>query len=421
MLTKTNTLKITLWIILSLLLMLNFFLMLSVGVVAKPLSISLQLNALELSLLSSSYLYIYILLQMPAGILLDSYDVKNFIIFGTLICAIGSCIFAQSEALLPCMFGRCLSGAGLSCIFISTILLGERWFPKKYFGVILGIAEASGMIGAICCNLLLSHFVDTVGWRSMFMIAAGCGLFLAITSYFIFRQYYKFSNAPVHPKISMEQLKINLRRITKQKKLWLNSMYVFIMYIPITVFSGLWAIPFLVSKYNYTLDQATIASCLVLLGSALCSPLAGRIFNTTNKRLAAMRIAPLFVTITLSIILFVSISNYFVLCFLMFIQGISCCCIIQAYALISEMSHPESINTNVGFTNTLSLASAVVFQPLVGLLLDFYADDWSVPYRYFEYTSEDYQKSLALLPFIIFIACGIGVLISKNFTNKRQF
>lgn len=394
--------------------------MLSVGVIAKPLSLDLQLNALELSLLSSSYLYIYILLQIPNGILLDSYDVKNFIVFGAITCAIGSYIFAQGESLLACMFGRCLSGAGLSCIFLSTVLLGERWFPKKYFGLILGIAEASGMVGAICCNILLSHFVETIGWRSMFMTAAGFSLLLALISYFIFKQYYKFSSVPIHPKISLDKLKLDLQRISKEKSLWLNSFYLFIMYIPITVFSGLWAIPFLIAKYNYSLDQATIASCLVLLGSALFSPLAGRIFNTTNRRLVAMRIAPLFVAGILSIILYVYIPSYYVLCLLMFLLGLACCCIIQSYALISELSNPESINTNIGFTNTLSLASAVVFQPLVGIILDICADDWSVPYKYFEYTSTDYQVALLILPCMIFTAYVIARLVTHIFATRKM-
>ncbi len=418
LLNKSNVLKITLWLILSLILMLNFFLMLSVGVIAKPLSISLQLNALELSLLSSSYLYIYILLQMPAGILLDSYDVKNFIVYGTLICGLGCFIFANSETLLPSMLGRCLSGTGLSCIFLSTVLLGKRWFQKKYFGIVLGIADASGMIGAIICNILLSHSVDTHGWRSIFMIAGVCSIFLSVTSYIIFKSYYRFSSAPQQVKVSINRLKDSLARIKKEKKLWLNSVYVFIMYIPITVFAGLWAIPFFTATYNISLEQATFASCLVLLGTAVGSPFAGKIFNNTEKRLKAMQIFPLIVSTLLATSIYIYTTNYYVLCLLMFMLGLSCCSIIQSYALISELSHPESINTNIGFTNTLSLASAVVFQPLVGILLDIYADDWSVPYRYFEYSREDYQQALCVLPIMIFIACGIARVIARNFTNK---
>ena len=59
------------WSITALFILVQFFLQLSVGVIADNLRESLFLDAFQLSLLSSGYYIIYVILQTPAGILID--------------------------------------------------------------------------------------------------------------------------------------------------------------------------------------------------------------------------------------------------------------------------------------------------------------------------------------------------------------
>ena len=138
----TKKLRATLlWSVVSLLMVLHFFLLLSVGVITTEIREALGLSALELSFLASSYLYIYLILQTPAGILLDELGPRKLLTGGALVCSVGCWLFSGSEYLFLSIVARVLTGGGLAFVFVGSVQLAGRWFAKRYFGMMIGFPK----------------------------------------------------------------------------------------------------------------------------------------------------------------------------------------------------------------------------------------------------------------------------------------
>lgn len=404
---------ILLWLVVSLMMVLHFFLLLSVGVITTDLRLSLDLTALQLSFLASSYLYIYLILQTPAGILLDEFGARKILSIGCVVSAIGCLLFAKSTHLGLTIIARCLTGAGLAFVFVASIQLAGRWFAKKYFGMMIGFSEASGMVGAIVGNMLLAVFVHDLGWRDSYMLAAGFSLFLALAAWIFIRDYPENYKVTERSKLTVRKVVANIKVLAKEKQIWLQSAYIALMYESVTVFSGLWANPFLRRAYNMDLKQATFACVLVLAGIGIGSPVAGILCDTDKKKAKCIKLCSIYMLTLMCIILYVPILPFFLINLLMFGLGVSGCSLILSFSIVSDIAPEGAKSTSVGLTNSLSLSTAVVFQPVIGWILNLLAEQrGSAGQEY--YSAGDYRIALTLLPLMILVAYFVSRYISRE-------
>lgn len=74
-------------------------------------------------------------------------------------------------------------------------------------------------------------------------------------------------------------------------------------------------------------------------------------------------------------------------------------------------------STSVGLTNSLSLSSAIVFQPVIGWILNLLAQQRGSGLNH--YSANEYRIALTLLPVMIFMAFIISIYIRKEFKRPR--
>jgi MFS family permease len=409
---------ILLWIVVSFLMVLHFFLLQSVGVVSGELRDALNLSALELSFLSSSYLYIYILMQTPAGILLDEFGARKLLTVGAIVCSLGCWLFSNSTDLWEGIIARILMGGGLTFVFISSIQLASRWFAKRYFGLMIGLSEASGMVGAIVGSMLLAVFMDSFGWRHSFALAAALSLVLAALTWLLVRDHPNPEKINEKSKLNVAKVKANLKLIMRKPSLWMHSSYVALMYVSITVFSALWANPFLQRAFDLSLDQSTFACCLVLAGIGLGSPIAGMVFHTEKMQARFIVCCSVLMLMTMSAILYIQWLSYPLICVLMFVLGLSGSSLILCFAIVSHLAPDGAKSTSVGFANMVSLVSAIMFQPVIGWLLNILSDevtDTGLEY----YSATDYRTALSVLPVLIMFAFVVSIFIARDLKPRE--
>ncbi len=409
------------WGIVSLLMVLHFFLLLSVGVITADLRNALQLTALELSFLSSSYLYMYLLLQTPAGILLDQFGARKLLTIGSIVCAVGCWVFANCTSLAVGMLSRVMMGGGLAFVFIASIQLASRWFAARYLGMMIGFSEAAGMAGAIIGNMLLAIFITQLGWRYSFNLAALCSLVLAVLTWIFVRDHpNKLGVVPERSKLTVRKVTASLKILVREKQIWLQSLYIALMYDSITVFCGLWANPFLRRAFQLSLEQATWACCLILAGIGIGSPIAGVLCSNMHKRIVCIQYSALVMFALMCIVLYVPTLSYVQILCLMFALGLSGSSIVLSFAVVSDIVPEGTKSTGIGLTNTFSLTSAVVLQPLVGWMLNILSNQ--VGKNGLEYyTATHYRQALTVLPISIIIAFWISLVMSKNLKKTKRY
>ncbi len=409
---------ILLWLVVSLMMVLHFFILLSVGVITTDLRLALDLSALQLSFLASSYLYIYLILQTPAGILLDHFGARKILTIGAVVASVGCYLFARSEYLALTIVARCLTGGGLAFVFVASIQLASRWFAKRYFGMMIGFSEASGMLGAIVGNMLLAVFIRDLGWRESYMLAAWFALLLAAAGWIFIRDYPENYRVTARSKLTVQKVIANLKHLAKEPQIWLQSAYIALMYECVTVFSGLWANPFLHTAYGLNLKQSTFSSVLVLAGIGIGSPIAGVLCTTDQQKAKCIKYCSIIMLTLMSIILYVPFLSYWAINFLMFALGASGSSLILSFAIVSDVAPEGAKSTSVGLTNSLSLTTAVIFQPVIGWILSMLSDRHASAGTEI-YTATDYRSALSILPIMIFAAFIVSLYIERQLRSAR--
>jgi MFS family permease len=74
------------------------------------------------------YFYPYAIMQLPAGVLSDSWGPRKTITFFFLIAVIGSLIHGYADTVETALAGRLLVGIGVAMLFVPTMKILAEWF-----------------------------------------------------------------------------------------------------------------------------------------------------------------------------------------------------------------------------------------------------------------------------------------------------
>ncbi|MBV53822.1 MAG: MFS transporter [Coxiellaceae bacterium] len=356
------------WIVSLAFVLFQFFLQLSFGEMVGAVMSSYKLSATEGSVLASSYYFIYVLLQMPAGMLIDRYGPRRILSTGALVVVVGCLMFAEAPSFLVAMLGRLLMGTGAAFAFVGSLNLVSMWFPANRFGVMAALAETTGMFGSIVGTILLAMFVHQVGWRDCMVFSAGLSLVLAVLLWWVVRDTP--DNVTLITQRSFSAWWVDVKLLFKNKIAWLNGAYTGLLFLMITVFVALWSVPFLQLAYHMSLVKATLVSDIVFIGAAIGNPLIGWLDARINNRRYILVTFPLISAVLLAILMFSPSLPMFEVVLLMFAFGLLVSSYILPYVIGNELAPRGARTTSLGFVNTLSVGSAPIVGPLIGWVLD---------------------------------------------------
>lgn len=380
----------------------KLFLQFSSGVMAKELMRDFSLSAFETGLLSSAYYFVYVGLQLPAGMLADRFGTRRLLTFGGIVCAFGCYLFATSHSLWAAEIGRLLIGLGCSFPFVCMIYLISEWFSLKKYALLVGISEAVGMIGTIFANVFLAEILQKYHWRYCVWVSCYIALAIASLAWLFIRD-----KAREHAATDwLKQLKSNLKIIFKDKQLWINGLYVGFIFSIISVFTGLWSVPYFETALHLSTPMATKMSTLILLGYAMGCTFMGALYHKVSFKRSALAANALLASTLLAIVVFAPPSSIALLSVIMIVLGITCSAYVWNFIIVTHLVKSNLTASAIGFTNMLCVATAPLFQPLIGWLLDFS--------KHSEYTVADYHLALVILPLGLLVASMLGARINTD-------
>ncbi len=108
-----------------------------------------DLNAALLGFLGAAYFYPYALMQLPAGLLSDSWGARKTITVFFCIAFVGSLLLGTATTTLWAILGRTLVGIGVAMLFVPTMKVLAEWFRVREFAMMTGILMAMGGIGSL--------------------------------------------------------------------------------------------------------------------------------------------------------------------------------------------------------------------------------------------------------------------------------
>src|SRR3989338_237610 len=98
------------WGICALFMFYKYGLEVSPSIMTGTLMKAFSLDGVQLGNLAASYFYAYLLLQIPAGLLLDRFGPRRVTSAALFVSSVGCFVFASAPSLMIAMLGRFLTG-----------------------------------------------------------------------------------------------------------------------------------------------------------------------------------------------------------------------------------------------------------------------------------------------------------------------
>jgi sugar phosphate permease len=395
----------------------QFILRVSPSVMTEDLMNAFAVQGCTLGILTAFYYNAYAGLQIPLGMLLDRFGPRRLLTFSCFLCTLGSVLFASSNYLSVASLGRLLMGAGSACAFIGTIKLATMWFPLERIGKVVGFTMLLGTLGATFAGAPLAALVELVGWRqSLFIISIlGAGLCVVIWS---------FVRDRVQPSEELEKTKAprilqGFITVITTRQVWLLALYGSLMYVPLSAFADLWGVSYIIQLYGVDRKIAGSLVSMIYVGVAVGAPMAALFSDYLKKRQLPMMIGAASSLILYGFIVYCPGIPLELMYVLLFLAGLSFSPQMLCFASVCEQIPLAASGVAVGFTNMIVMASGVIFEPLVGFLLEHSAKGavvGGIPL----YTVLDFRFSLTTLPLSILGAFILTFFIQETYLNRKR-
>lgn len=392
------------------------------GVMHKELQADFGINEVGFTTLTAFFYIPYIIMQIPVGLTVDRITIRYLLTTMSLITAIGCCVFAMSHGLAMASFARLLIGFSAAFAFISALRLATSWFPPEKLGLLAGLTQALGMLGASAGQAPLSFLVTAVGWRESMVIVSVIFVVLALLL-FRFIQDNPETMLTVTKKIKQTavaslSLWASLGRVLSNRQTWLNALYAGFLYAPTTVIGESMGPAYLAYGRGLTIHCAAFAVGLIFIGWVIGGPIFGHLSDKIGKRKPLMLLSGVCGVIFTSIFVFVPNLSPFMLYTVFFFFGVTNSGVALAYALSTELSQRIVIGTTIAFTNMMSIFVGAGLQPLVGFLVDRHAGERGYHVDLLRLT--DFQAGLWLLPIFSLVACLLVLTLKETYCKRLE-
>lgn len=358
------------WLLSSLFMFYKYAIEVSPSVMTSTLMSTFHIDGVDLGNLAACYFYAYLLLQIPAGVLLDRIGPRKITTIAIVICAAGSLIFAKADTLWMAGVGRFLTGAGAAFAAVNCLKLTANWFSTKQFAFMAGLMMTMAMLGAVGGQAPLATFIQSMDWRYAMEFIGIAGLVLAVLFWLVIRDVSPEKKEEIHIAPQRFSLKFSLKQILKNRQaLWL-SVYSGFAFAPIMIFGGLWGVSFISETFLLSSNLSAQISSLIFIGFAVGAPFFGWFSDWIGRRVIVMFWGTLVALISISAAIYLPGLSAGSLSVFLFLFGFSISSFLLCFTMIREINAPILAATAVGFMNAFDALFGAFSDPLTGKFLD---------------------------------------------------
>jgi sugar phosphate permease len=385
--------------------MLVFFHRLCPAVIALDMQEAFGASGTLLGVLGSAYFYPYAIMQLPTGLLADSWGPRKTVSAFFLLAASGSVLMGMAPNLAMGILGRILVGVGVSTVFVCNFKLLAEWFNPKQFVIMGGIFMATGGVGALFSSAPLGWVSNLIGWRMTLVAVGVTTLMIAILVYAFVRNRPSDMGLPSMDTSTAGgperegSLLGGIKLVVGSGRFWPLAVWTFFVIGIAFAFAGLWGGPYLIQVYGLSKTSAGGVLSMFAVALIVGSPFLSWIANHIGRK-------PIFIGCSLLLTAVCGVFYAFTdrltlpgLYMMFFFFSLAGAATGPVVAAISKELFPVSIaGTSVGTVNVFPFFGGALFQVVVGAILTRGGHDgW-------EYLVAGYQDM-----FLIYL---VGALIS---------
>jgi sugar phosphate permease len=348
------------------------------AVVAVDMMDDLQASGALLGLLSSAYFYPYALMQVPAGLLSDSWGPRRSISLFFLVAFIGSIMLGLAPSVPLALVGRTLVGLGVAMLFVPTMKILAEWFRIREFATMTAILMVMGGLGSLTAASPLAILSTWIGWRLSFVAVGVFTLLMALLVWLFVRDRPSDLGWPSlaeHTEAAPSAIGLleGMKKVLSYPRFWPVAIWFFFDLAIFFSFGGLWGGPYLMQVYGLSKAEAgQILSMLavgMIVGSPFLSFLSDRIFRGRKPLLLLSSFIVLCITALLTFYTDrFSIPALYLVCLILGIFASAI--VVIGFTTTKELFPVQIAGTSTGLVNIFPFAGGALFQPLLGYLLE---------------------------------------------------
>jgi MFS transporter, ACS family, D-galactonate transporter len=340
----------------------------NLSIAAPLLKDELHISNTQLGTLLAAFFWTYGMMQIPAGWLVDRFDVKWVFGIGFLIWSSATAVTGLLHGFAALIAVRVILGFGESVAFPSYSNILGTYFSEARRGFPNALVMAGLSLGPAIGILVGGTFVARFGWRPFFL-ALGLGGLLWLVPWVI-----GMPRKPAAPS-SRPARSIGIPMILRQRAAWGTCVGQFsinyFLYFLLT-----WLPSYLNRGRHFTLNQVGILGGLLFLMSAIAATswgkLADRWINAgatpTQARTVPMVIGHIAIGICLVLTVLAQGRLFVVMLALTgACLGVSCC---SSWAVTQTLAGPHASGRWTGVQNFVGNMAGWVAPALTGFLLD---------------------------------------------------
>ncbi len=349
---------------------LSFFHRFAPAGIAGDLAATFQTSAASLGVLAATYFYVYTLMQVPTGVLVDTYGPRRILTAGSLIAGIGGLMFGLAPDLGLAMAGRTLIGLGVSVVFIAMLKLIALWFDERRFATLVGLSMLIGNAGSVLAGAPLAMAAEWMSWRSVFVGVAAVSFLLAIGSWFLLRDTQSGTSETGGKRFDRTAVLGALLGVLRNRATWPPVLVNFGLTGSFFTFGGLWLTPYLTRIHGFSSAAAAAHLSLYFGGFAVGCLIIGSLSDRLGRRKPVLFISGLTVCALWGLLLSgVSLTQPFSLA-VFTAMGLTTAGFVLTWACAKEVNPPHLSGMSTSVTNMGGFLAAALLQPIVGMAVD---------------------------------------------------
>ncbi|WP_027187542.1 MFS transporter [Desulfovibrio cuneatus] len=200
--------------------MFPYFQQISLSTVMGDVAASLDVSMQDMGWLGMAFSLPYAFMQIPAGMLTDTFGPKRCMVTALVLAALATVWFSFATTFSSALAARMAAGFVISVVFIPSVKLLAMWFSPGSYARVLGWLFTLGSVGYWLPTAPMTYLTALVGWRGSFIVVGiltfACTIMIALGV----KERTTEPNLPPTATNSRTKMYQNLTRLLRHGGLW---------------------------------------------------------------------------------------------------------------------------------------------------------------------------------------------------------